>query len=277
MRVPLIRVIRHTGAWLARVAMIFLSVVGIILGLTEADAGLMYLGTVGLFVLIADIVFASYSTIKRLGLALAMPAGSTYAALDFQEERQRLHGRWFSRKLILLVIFCCCSFWACGKKDLVRLNSDAITLLAAALRTSDAAYQSGFLSAETEREILMSGEQTRKVLLEVNAFASFLPDGQLPAAEQKTKVLTALDAAISHMNSLVAQGALFTEVKSQKTYYRYIRPAQTVVMILRATILKIEVSQHPVPHTLPSFDQSPTWQSRRLYCSCLAIIPPQEA
>lgn len=131
----------------------------------------------------------------------------------------------------------------CGKTDLIRVNADAINSLSTALKIADAAYTSGAIKAETQREILTTGERVGKVLVEVNEFAASLPDGQAPSSADKAKILTSLDAAISHLSKLVAQGAFFTGAESQKAYYRFARPAQAAVVSLKAAILKLQPAE----------------------------------
>lgn len=262
MDVPLKRVFQLTGAWFLRALLVLLSSYGVGagwgIGEESGDGVLMVTGLIGLAVMALDAFAANYNSVRRLAIALQLPAESSFLALDHAESRQRINGLWWSRKVIvnttlMAVIVLCLAFTSCGKKDLVRLNADAISLLGAALKTSDAAYRSGFLDAEAQRGILIAGEQARKVLVEVNNFAASLPDGQLPAADEKAKILTALDAAISHLNNLVADGVLFTDVRAQRTYYRYVRPAQATVVAIKTAILKLEAAKHPDPMPIGGF------------------------
>lgn len=142
-------------------------------------------------------------------------------------------------RLAVVLLACFVASVGCGKKDLLRLNADAITSLTAALQSADAAYRSGFLSADAQRGILTGGEAARKSLVALNEFAQAYPEGALPTEEAKTKALTVVNEAIAQVNALVEQGVFFTSPDAQKAYYRYIRPAQAMVLAIRTAIIKI--------------------------------------
>lgn len=169
-----------------------------------------------------------------------------------------------NRKVMLVALFCVLFFAtaakSCGKADLVRLNADAITSLQSALTIADAAYNSGFLSAETQREILAAGEKARKTLVAVNEFAASIPDGAIPDAESKLRILTALDAAIKQMDSLVDAGVFFKQDKGRQNYYRAARPARAAIVSIKAAILKLS-TKPPTTHTEQPQTNKITWSS----------------
>lgn len=125
------------------------------------------------------------------------------------------------------------------KTSLTKLNSDAITLLTASLQSADAAHQRGFLAEPSYREVLTTGESTRKILVEINAFAKSLPE-KPPSDDQKLRLLTAINSAIAGMDSLVAAGSMFQNPEAQAGYYRFARPAQAAIVALSQAIEKIK-------------------------------------
>ncbi len=151
--------------------------------------------------------------------------------------------------VITLITILALSSAACGKKDLVRTTSDAITALRAGLEIADSAHRSGFLADAEYRGTLGTGAVANTILGEVNEFAAKFPeDGTSPTEEQKQFVLGRINDALARLDNLIADGVLIKDPEGQRRYLTKVRQAKALVTGLADAIKKIEAAK-PKPTT----------------------------
>lgn len=153
-----------------------------------------------------------------------------------------------SQKLIHVAFVLALAFTSmaatCGKKEMVRTVSDAITSLTAGLEIAESAHRNGVMEAEAFKGTLETGLVANSVLSEVNEFASKFPeDGVRPTEDQKQFVLGRIEDALTRFDKLIENGTLIKDQTGQRKYLTRIRQARALAKGLAESIRKIEAAK----------------------------------
>lgn len=141
---------------------------------------------------------------------------------------------------------------ACGKKELVRTTSDAITATKAGLEIAESAHRNNVMAVDAYKSILETGSVVVLVLGEVNEFAAKFPEnGEKPTEDQKVFVLTRIDDALGRFDKLIANGALIKDPDGQRQYLTRVRQAKALVKGLADSIRKIKAVKSPTATVQP--------------------------